>query len=89
MERLNVEIPVSVGDKVYRTTSNCEIETGEVIYIKIESSYYMNGNQKLNRTDVLFTVKYGFNELTYKPDALGITVFPTKKGLVKHIVGEL
>lgn len=90
MERLNIEIPVSVGDKVYRTTSNCSIQTGEVIKIKVISEYYKNGSQPMNQSEVEFIVNYGYcNEITYKPNDLGLNVFPTRKGLIKHIVDSL
>lgn len=90
MERLNVEIPVSVGDKVYRTTSNCSIQTGEVKNIKVVSEYYKSNDQSVNQSKVEFTVNYGYcNEVTYKPNDLGLNVFPTRKGLIKHIVDSL
>lgn len=49
MERLDVKIPVSVGDKVYRTTSNCDIQAGEVTNIKVDSEYYMPDGKKLSK----------------------------------------
>lgn len=90
MERLDVEIPVSVGDKVYRTTSNCDIQAGEVTNIKVISEYYMTDGKKLSKVVVKFTVNYGYcNTVDYEPKDLGLNVFPTRKGLIKHIVGEL
>lgn len=90
MERLDVEIPVSVGDKVYRTTSNCDIQAGEVTNIKVISEYYMTDGKKLSKVVVKFTVSYGYcNTVDYEPKDLGLHVFPTRKGLIKHIVGEL
>lgn len=35
MENLHVEIPVSVGDTLYRTNSKCEIEQGVVTKIEL------------------------------------------------------
>lgn len=90
MERLNIEIPVSVGDKVYRTTNRCEIEIGRVTDIKFIAEYYSDGNESHNRSEVKFTVTYGYgNNIVYKPEELGKTVFLTKKDLIKHIVGEI
>lgn len=90
MERLDVEIPVSVGDKVYRTTSNCDIQAGEVMNIKVISEYYMTDGKKFSKVAVKFTVNYGYcNTVDYEPKDLGLNVFPTRKGLIKHIVGEL
>lgn len=90
MERLDVEIPVSVGDKVYRTTSNCDIQADEVTNIKVDSEYYMTDGKKLSKVVVKFTVSYGYwNTVDYEPKDLGLNVFPTRKGLIKHIVGEL
>lgn len=40
MERLDVEIPVSVGDTLYRTNSKCKIEQGVVTNIDVNANYY-------------------------------------------------
>lgn len=89
MERLDVEIPVSVGDEVYRTTNNCGIQAGEVTNIKVISEYMTDG-KKLNKVAVKFTVSYGYdNTVDYEPKDLGLNVFPTKKGLLMHIVSKL
>lgn len=45
--------------------------------------------QKGFRQEVIFSVSWGYIYETYKPTELGIKVFPTKKGLIKHIVDKL
>lgn len=90
MEKLEVEIPVSVGDKVYRTTSSCEIQAGKVSEIVVASEYYNTNGDNFNKTEVKIVVNYGYcNSVTYKPEELGKKIFPTKESLIKHIVGEL
>lgn len=92
MERLEVEIPVSVGDKVYRTNNTCDVLVGEIIRVEVDSEYYKSDSQVINKSDITFTVKYGYgynNEVKYGPNDLGTKVFSTKKDLIKHIVGEI
>lgn len=90
MENLHVEIPVSVGDTLYRTNSKCEIEQGVVTKISVNAEYYrIDSTQKGFEQEVIFSVSWRYIHETYKPFELGIKVFPTKEGLVKHIVSAL
>lgn len=85
-----MEVPVSVGDKVYRTTRNCSIQTGEVTKIEANSGSYKNSNKIFINSVVKFTVNYGYcDKATYKSDDLGSSVFLTKGDLIKHIVDSL
>lgn len=90
MENLHVEIPVSVGDTLYRTNSKCEIEHGVVTEIDVDAEYYrVDSTQKGFKQEVTFSVSWRCIHETYKPSDLGIKVFPTKESLVKHIVDKL
>lgn len=90
MENLHVEIPVSVGDILYRTNSKCEIEQGVVTKIDVDAEYYrVDSTQKGFKQEVTFSVSWRYIHETYKPSELGIKVFPTKEGLIKHIVDKL
>ena len=90
MERLDVEIPVSVGDTLYRTNSKCKIEQGVVTNIDVNANYYrIDKLQKGFKQEVTFSISGGYIHETYNPSELGVKVFPTKEGLVKHIVSAL
>lgn len=90
MENLHIEIPVSVGDTLYRTNSKCEIEHGVVTKIDVRAEYYrVESTQNGFKQEVIFYVSWGYIHEGYKPFELGIKVFPTKEGLIKHIVDKL
>lgn len=91
MEKLDIEIPVSVGDKVYRTTNTCDIITGIVTHIDVDSVFYRTDGKNYNKHNVKFTVDWSGSWTTtaYTPDDLGVSIFPTRKGLIKHIVESL
>lgn len=91
MENIYIEIPVSIGDKLYRTNSNCEIDEGEVVKIYTTTEFYkVNKNQSGSNQKVEITVSWGYcNNVSYNPEELGVKVFSTKEDLIKCIVGKL
>lgn len=91
MESIHIEIPVSVGDKVYRTTRECTIQSGEVNDIKAVSNFYrVDRNNTDSKTKVVFTVNWGYcNSTEYTVDKLNVDVYLDKKELVKQLVNSL
>lgn len=84
-----MKIPLSVGDKVYRTTEKCEIQEGEVIKIKISSIYHKESPKGLvtNTLEKRFVVSYeGYDGIKYDVEDLGKKVFLSEKSLIRHLM---
>ena len=94
MEKLEVEIPVSVGDKVYRTNDESNVIEGIIEAVKISADSYI----EYTSTREVSPDKYGINisivvkwpngggNKYYKPSDIGTEIFLSKKDLIKHLV---
>lgn len=90
MERYNVEVPVSVGDIVYRTTKDCTIEQGIVTCITVVTKFYTIGsNESDSKREISFSVNWGCVSNTFEINQLNKKVFLSKNDLIKQIVSSL
>lgn len=90
MERVNIEIPISVGDKVYKTNEKSEVVTGVIKEIIVVQKYYkINDNSNGSRLEITFRVSYGCSTITYDLDDLDTSIFTSKKALLKHIMDSI
>ena len=99
MEKLEVEIPVSAGDKVYRTTTKCGIIEGmiEVVEVKAKSliqdtsAYTKVISPAKNNIYISIVVKWqSYRDYEYyNPSDMGTKIFLSKEELIKHLVGML
>lgn len=98
MEKLEIEIPVSVGDKVYRTSNKCTIEEGIIEKINVEAS------STVDRSCPVCTVSSYMNNLyigiivqwkghrdydRYKTDDINVKFYTSKKNLIQSLVNKL
>lgn len=93
MIKLTVDIPIEVGNKVYQTTSKCDVVEGIVSDIFVSARY--NDRQlaliKLNNPaiDITITVRWPNGIVSYDVCDLDKAIFTSKEGLIKHLVNLL
>ena len=99
MEKLEIEIPVSAGDKVYRTDNKSNIIEGIIEVVKISADSYIKNTSAYTREvspakdniQISIVVKwpnYRDNEY-YKPSNIGTEIFLSREKLIKHLVDML
>lgn len=78
---IEIESPVTIGDKVYRTNQFCDILVGEVIQLTIIKQYNERNTEYI-KFDVLWNDSTNSNYVNVDINKL---IFLSKEELIKHL----
>lgn len=89
MKSLEVEIPIEMGDKLYRSTADCKIVEGTVYEVAVSIKIFRD--RLKNKQDTKLTITFCVNWGTYLGDSvytssdLNKVVFTSKELLIEHL----
>lgn len=98
MEKLEVEIPVSAGNKVYRTDDSCNIIEGIIERVCVRAVSLIKDTSharvvSLAKDNVQISIVVKWSDCRdmkyYEPSDIGTEMFLSSKELIKHLVSML